>query len=220
MVRVDEESTVVLLHPDESEESASGVAYSCLTLCDPMDCSSPRSFVHGLLQARVPEWVAISSSRGSSQPKDGTQVSRTAGRCFTLWASREAECCQPPRGVQVGWGGADWDPSLRLPFLCVRGLESFPDGSFPGQGGCLVADVKTSWNVPVTSTGCFSMTESLGSWTLKALELVICGIVAFCCSLPWWPLISLEGIIILSVEGSYRHLPSGINAEGPDPGPT
>lgn len=120
----------------------------------------------------------------------------------------------------VGWCRLG-TPSLKLPFLCVWGLESLPDGSFPGQWGCLIADVKTPWNVPVTSTGCFAMTESLGSLTLKALELVICGIVAFCCSLPWWPLISLGGwIIILSVEGSYRHLPSGINAEGPDPGPT
>ena len=45
------------------------VAQSCLTLCDPMDCSLPGSSVHGILQARIP--VAISYSRGSSQPRDG-----------------------------------------------------------------------------------------------------------------------------------------------------
>ena len=44
----------------------------------------------GLFQARVPEWVAISFSRGSSQPRDWAPVSRIAGRCFTLWATREA----------------------------------------------------------------------------------------------------------------------------------
>ena len=44
------------------------VTQSCLTLCDPMDCSPPGSSVHGILQARILEWVAISSSRGSSQP--------------------------------------------------------------------------------------------------------------------------------------------------------
>ena len=44
----------------------------CLTLCDPMDCSPPGSSVHGILQARILEWVAISSSRGSSQPRDQT----------------------------------------------------------------------------------------------------------------------------------------------------
>ena len=42
----------------------------CLTLCDPMDCSPSSSSVHGTLQARILEWVAISSSRGSSQPRD------------------------------------------------------------------------------------------------------------------------------------------------------
>ena len=47
-------------------------AQSCPTLCDPMDCSPPGSSVHGIFQARRLEWVAISSSRGSFQPRDGT----------------------------------------------------------------------------------------------------------------------------------------------------
>ena len=47
---------------------------SCLTPCDPMDCSPPGSSVHGISQARVLEWVAISSSRGSSQLRDETRV--------------------------------------------------------------------------------------------------------------------------------------------------
>ena len=51
------------------------VAQSCLTLCNSMDCSLPGSSVHGILQARILEWVVISYSRGSSQPKDQTQVS-------------------------------------------------------------------------------------------------------------------------------------------------
>ena len=46
------------------------VAQLCLTLCDPMDCSPPGSSAHGILQARVLEWVAIPFSRGSSQPRD------------------------------------------------------------------------------------------------------------------------------------------------------
>ena len=46
------------------------VAQSCLTLCDPMDCNPPGSSVHGILQARILELVVISSSRGSSQPRD------------------------------------------------------------------------------------------------------------------------------------------------------
>ena len=67
-------------------------AQSFPTLSDPKDCSPPGSSVHGVLQARTLEWVAISCSRGSSQPRDQTQVSGTAGRLFTIWATREAHC--------------------------------------------------------------------------------------------------------------------------------
>ena len=63
---------------------------SCLTLCNPMDWSLSGSSIHGIFQARVLEWVAISFSRGSSQPRDQTQVSRIVGRRFTIWATREA----------------------------------------------------------------------------------------------------------------------------------
>ena len=51
------------------------LAQSCPTLCNPMDFSPPGSSVHGILQARILEWVAISSSRGSSPPRDQTCVS-------------------------------------------------------------------------------------------------------------------------------------------------
>ena len=61
----------------------SEVAQSSLTICDPMDCSLPGFSVHGIFQARVLEWVAISFSRGSSGPRDRTQVSCIVGRCFT-----------------------------------------------------------------------------------------------------------------------------------------
>ena len=54
--------------------------YSCPTLCDPMDCSLPGSSDHGIFQARVLEWGAISFSRGSSRPRDRTRVSRIVGR--------------------------------------------------------------------------------------------------------------------------------------------
>ena len=64
------------------------VAQLCPTLCDPMDCSLPGSSVHGILQARILEWVAIPFFRGSSQPRDWTQVSCIAGGFFTIWATR------------------------------------------------------------------------------------------------------------------------------------
>ena len=65
-------------------ESESEVAQSCPTLCDPMDCSLPGSSVHGVFQAIVLEWAAISFSRGSSRPRDQTQVSHMVDRRFTL----------------------------------------------------------------------------------------------------------------------------------------
>ena len=60
-------------------QKESEVAQACPTLCDPMDCSSPGFSIHGIFQARVLEWVAISFPRGSSQPRDQTRVSRIAG---------------------------------------------------------------------------------------------------------------------------------------------
>ena len=63
---------------------------SCPTLCDPEDCSPPGFFDHGLLQARILEWIAMPSCRGSSWPRDWTWVSWIAGRFFIIWATREA----------------------------------------------------------------------------------------------------------------------------------
>ena len=72
------------------KKSEREVAQSCLTLCDPMDCSLPGFSIHGIFQARVLEWGAIAFSRVFSWPRYRTWVSCTAGRCFTLWATREA----------------------------------------------------------------------------------------------------------------------------------
>ena len=60
------------------------VPQSCPALCDPMDCSPPGSAFHGILQAGILEWVAILFSRGSSQPRDRTQVSCIADRFFSI----------------------------------------------------------------------------------------------------------------------------------------
>ena len=59
---------------------------SVMSLCDLTDCT-----VHGILQARILEWVAVPFSRGSSQSRDWTQVSHTAGEFFTSWMTREAQ---------------------------------------------------------------------------------------------------------------------------------
>ena len=66
------------------------VTRSCLTLRDPVESSPPGSSVHGILQARILEWVAIPFFRGSSQPSNQTWVSCIADRFFTVWLTREA----------------------------------------------------------------------------------------------------------------------------------
>ena len=72
----------------------SSVQWKCSSLsrvwlCDPMNCSFPGFSVHEISQARIPEWVAISFSRGSFWLRDQTQVSCIVGRFFTIWATRE-----------------------------------------------------------------------------------------------------------------------------------
>ena len=71
-------------------EGEGEVAQLCPTLCDPMDCNLPGFSIHGILQARILEWVTISFSRGSSWPRDWTRASSIGGRRFNLWATREA----------------------------------------------------------------------------------------------------------------------------------
>ena len=71
--------------------------------CNPMDFSSPGSSVLGILQARMLEWVAMPSSRGFSQSRAWTQVSRIAGRFFTIWATREALYQCEPFGIGLAF---------------------------------------------------------------------------------------------------------------------
>ena len=78
---------------DSHAVSPSVCLLSCIQICNPMDCSPPGSSVHGILQARILEGVAIPFFRGSSPPRDRTHIfcrSWTADRFFTIWATREA----------------------------------------------------------------------------------------------------------------------------------
>ena len=92
---------------------------SLVKLCDPMDYTA-----HGILQARILEWVAVPFSRGSSQPRDGTQVSRFAGRFFTSWATKDKSFCDIPHKFKFvfGTGVASLDYLLSMHFSF-----SFPD---------------------------------------------------------------------------------------------
>ena len=71
-------------------------AQSCPTLCDPMDCSPPGFSVHGILQARIQEWIAIPFSRGTFPPRDQILVSCITGRFFTIWATEKSQVYTEP----------------------------------------------------------------------------------------------------------------------------
>ena len=93
------------------------VAQSCPIFCDPHGLySTPGSSVHEILQAKIPEWVAMPSSRGPSRPRDWIQVSRTAGRFLIIWAPREALVERIPQtGISVN------DPVNSLPLSIPPG---------------------------------------------------------------------------------------------------
>ena len=99
------------------------VAQSCLTLCDSMDSSLPGSSVHGILQARIREWVAMPSSRGSSHPRDQTQVAHIAGGFFTVWATREAQ--EYWSGYPISSPGDLPDPEIKPGSPALR-VDSLP----------------------------------------------------------------------------------------------
>ena len=135
-----------------------------LTLCDPMGYTG-----HGILRARILEWVSFPSSRGSSQPRDPTQVSRIAGRRFTIWATREAPMLteagnkkgkrtgetvivnvfgKDPKRVHSMW--APWE--LRLPCILIH--CSFRLVNWTGSSGGVESDAEHGlwpavWHVSV-----------------------------------------------------------------------
>ena len=90
-----------------SESKKVLVAQSCPALYNPMDCSPPGSSIHGILQARLLEWVAILFCRGSSQARNQTHISCIAGRLFTIWATREDF-----RDQAGGFNGDIWGPPI------------------------------------------------------------------------------------------------------------
>ena len=103
----------------------------------PMDCSLPGSTFHGILQARVLEWVAISFSRGSSRPRDRTLISCIPGRRFNLWATREAhviKLCSFYRQSISKSGNWITCPQFVNPIICIlsiSGLKLCPETSTP-----------------------------------------------------------------------------------------
>ena len=130
----------------------SEVTQSCPPLCDPMVCSLPGSHVHGIFQARVLDWIAISFPRGSSRPRDRSWVSCIANRCFyclshqrshtwwlnaalhalfyypgpstTLWAAWIACILSKLQFIQ-GFGSS-WEVILKRIIICIRQQDFAP----------------------------------------------------------------------------------------------
>ena len=109
------------------------VVKSYSTLCKPMDCSPPGSSVHKVSQARILEWVAVPSSRGSSWPRDGTCVSYVSciGRpycadfiLFYQWVSHQSTLTLTSRPVSPGLSDCFAGQHSLLP-LCYRSLRTF-----------------------------------------------------------------------------------------------
>ena len=139
------------------------IIQSWLILCDPMDCSPPVSSVHGILWARILEWVTVSSSRGSSRLWDRTWVSHIAGRFITIWATRES-----PK--QNGGNNKSIDLSLDRPGFNhqVYSMMGFPGGS----------DIK---NLPAMQE---TLVQSLGWEDTPEKGMVIHSSI-LACRIPW-----------------------------------
>ena len=104
-------------------------------LSESMDCSPPGSSVHGILLAGILEWVAIRFCRGSSWPRDQTMVSCTAGKFFTVWATKEWSRSVVSDSATL-WTAA-YQASLSMGFFrqeCWNGLPLLPRGSLPDPG--------------------------------------------------------------------------------------
>ena len=109
------------------------------TLCDPMDCSPPGSSVHGILQARILEWIAIPFSRGSSWPYDQTWVYCVASRFFTIWATRKTWILTGcPTNLTQFWHYLPWE-SVRSHMLRAQSHKTVP----------------TPLQLPITNPDCY-----------------------------------------------------------------
>ena len=112
----------------EKRKKEREVAQLCPTLCDPTDCSPPGSSVHGILQARMPEWVAISFSRGSSQPRDQTALQAELyplshqGRVPSLNQGTLPYCLRLCLWHNVNWHSALWTSLIKLYFTLWASL--------------------------------------------------------------------------------------------------
>ena len=110
-----------------NQKPVRSVAQSCLTLCDPVDCSPPGSFVHGISQTRMLDWVVIFSCSGSSWPRDRTCISYIAGKYFTAEPAGESPKASLNQGP-VMTKSPVWKrtSSFPKPVVLLRGPPFYP----------------------------------------------------------------------------------------------
>ena len=103
----------------------SEVAQLCPTLCDSVNCSLPGSSIHGIFQAGVLEWDAISFSRGSSLPRDWTWVSCIVGRRLNIWATREVQLPLSPSNRDLACTQTIcWTETNKVDSECTEGINA------------------------------------------------------------------------------------------------
>ena len=148
------------------------VAQLCPTLCEPMDYT-----VHGILQARILEWVAFPFSKGSSQPRDWTQVSHIGGGFFTSWATREA---------QEYWSGSS-RPRNRTGVSCIAG--GFFTNWAIREAQSYYSYIKTpcfnqirsfNWNDHLILQNSLSASGSWSTWCVSCLLCILCSLCLEC----------------------------------------
>ena len=157
--------------------------HSCLTLCDPMDCSLPGSSVYGILQVRILEWVAISSFRASSWPRDRTCIS-----CIGRWILYHWTTWETPRILYV--------PPVHH-FLNPQPLaatDPFSFHSFP------FSRMSCSWNHTVCNL--FRLASftyfTVFSWFIALLILVLNNITLSICTTVYLSIHLLKNIGIVA----------------------
>ena len=124
------------------------VTQSCPILGNPIGCIPPHSSVLGISQARILEWVTIPFSRGSSPPRDLTRVSCTAGRFFTVWATREQILISRKKADRNQRSEPRPFPSARL-FYSVASLHSLPGDVLVAKQACLPSSQLSFWQWPM-----------------------------------------------------------------------
>ena len=141
------------------------VTQSCLTLCNPMDCCPPGSSVHGILQARILEWVAIPFSRGSSRPWNRTWVSCTA----------DSFPSEPPGKQLVSWlvvFECAGSLVLREGPLWLQRAEETPYGRAPASAAA--ASLAAEHGLPELQLTRLAALQHVGSFRTREQTCVLC----------------------------------------------